>query len=265
MKAGKAMDIAECYRILNLDEGADWEDIRKSFHSLAMKHHPDRNDGGRTSEEHFKKISLAYRTLEHRHQTRPFAYRVYSPVQGDSPSTAVSESVPGRWTGRWSRWSGRVLDFLRHYESKWLELNVERVVTIDPGIATRGGTIIVKNASGSFHVQVPEGTGEGAILRIPGKGETGLFQRLPGDLLLKIQLDRSPGKPRQKVECFYQVKISREQLQAGRVRTLQSHQGPIKYILPRIVKSGQTFLLKSKPHPETGESCHHILLVIHLV
>ena len=78
MKMSKGMDIQECYRILNVEQGAEWVDVKKSFHRLAWEYHPDRNAGNRASEEKFKEISHAYQTLERWIESHQFSYRVYS-------------------------------------------------------------------------------------------------------------------------------------------------------------------------------------------
>src|SRR5688572_4930647 len=53
------------YDILGLPKNASDEDIKKAYRKLAMKHHPDRNqgDGARKSEEHFKEAKEAYEML----------------------------------------------------------------------------------------------------------------------------------------------------------------------------------------------------------
>jgi len=48
------------YDVLQIDKGASAKDIKKAYKSMAMKHHPDAQEG---SEEQFKKISEAYQTL----------------------------------------------------------------------------------------------------------------------------------------------------------------------------------------------------------
>lgn len=51
------------YTILGLKDDASIEEIKKSYRKLAMKHHPDRNNGNKNSEEKFKKINEAYEVL----------------------------------------------------------------------------------------------------------------------------------------------------------------------------------------------------------
>jgi curved DNA-binding protein len=261
------MDIQECYRILKVEPGAEWADIKKSFYRLAKEYHPDRNAGNRTSEEKFKKISHAYQALERWTQSREFSYRVYSHAaatkdhvapfdEGFKPFDFLPEGIQ-KYLNRCTQWMWRGL---QRYEEKWLELNVEKAITIDPVTASRGGVIKVKNTAGSFHVEVPRETPHESILRVPGKGEKGLFNRVPGDLLLKVQVEDSARQKKSGVsEYFYQVKVIPGR--SPKVRTLNTHEGPIKYLLPKIVKAGQSFVLRSRPHSKTGKVSHHIIVI----
>ena len=251
------MDIQKCYRILKVEADAEWPEIKRSFHRLAREHHPDRNAGNRDSEERFKAISTAYKTLEKWNQSRQFSYRVYTQVApaNDDPSQTFEENAHP------SRWPDRLWGWLRDYEQRWLELNVEKEVTVDPAIASAGGTIRVKNSSGSFEVQVPRDTRNDTQLRIPGKGEAGLFHRGRGDLLLKIKVQQPRARTSGVAEFFYHVKVSPEQLENPTVRTLQTHQGPIRYRFPRNATDGQSFVLKSRLRSPSGKTHHHIVVI----
>ena len=53
------------YDVLGVPRNASDDDIKKAYRKLAMKHHPDRNqgDGAKKSEEHFKEAKEAYEML----------------------------------------------------------------------------------------------------------------------------------------------------------------------------------------------------------
>ena len=52
------------YEILQVDEDADSNTIKKAYKKLAKKYHPDLNPNNiQSSEEHFKKINEAYHVL----------------------------------------------------------------------------------------------------------------------------------------------------------------------------------------------------------
>lgn len=51
------------YEVLGVDKNASPEEIKKSYRKLALKYHPDRNPGDKSSEENFKEIAEAYEVL----------------------------------------------------------------------------------------------------------------------------------------------------------------------------------------------------------
>lgn len=51
------------YVILEVPINATTEDIKKAYKRLAIQYHPDKNDGDPLSEEKFKLIGEAYKTL----------------------------------------------------------------------------------------------------------------------------------------------------------------------------------------------------------
>lgn len=51
------------YEVLGVSKGADKDEIKKSYRKLAMKYHPDRNQGDDAAEEKFKEAAEAYEVL----------------------------------------------------------------------------------------------------------------------------------------------------------------------------------------------------------
>ena len=51
------------YEILGVPKNASDEDIKKSYRKLAMKYHPDRNQGDASAEVKFKEAKEAYEML----------------------------------------------------------------------------------------------------------------------------------------------------------------------------------------------------------
>jgi molecular chaperone DnaJ len=57
------MSKRDYYQILEVNQSASEEDIKKAYRKLAMKYHPDRNQGDKAAEEKFKEIKEAYEVL----------------------------------------------------------------------------------------------------------------------------------------------------------------------------------------------------------
>jgi tetratricopeptide (TPR) repeat protein len=57
------MDIAECYRALELTSTANLEDLKTSYRRLARQWHPDVNPGNEEAHEQFIRVTQAYKAL----------------------------------------------------------------------------------------------------------------------------------------------------------------------------------------------------------
>jgi len=57
------MDFKDYYKILGVSKTASVEEIKKEYRKLAIKYHPDKNQGNKKAEEKFKEINEAYDIL----------------------------------------------------------------------------------------------------------------------------------------------------------------------------------------------------------
>jgi len=57
------MEYKDYYKTLGVEKDATQEEIKKAYRRLAMKYHPDRNPGDKSSEDKFKVITEANEVL----------------------------------------------------------------------------------------------------------------------------------------------------------------------------------------------------------
>jgi molecular chaperone DnaJ len=83
------------YEILGVAKNASEDDIKKAYRKLAMKHHPDRNqgDGAKKAEEQFKEAKEAYEMLSDGHKRA--AYDQYGHAGVDPNAGGFRQGGPG--------------------------------------------------------------------------------------------------------------------------------------------------------------------------
>jgi len=80
------------YKILEVEEKASQDEIKKSYRRLAAQYHPDRNPQG---EEKFKEIAEAYETLSNPDKRAAYNNRGSNPFQGTSYEQMFSQMFGG--------------------------------------------------------------------------------------------------------------------------------------------------------------------------
>ena len=75
------------YEILGVAENAPQGEIRKAYHKLARKYHPDKTGGDKAAEEKLKKINNAYDTLKNQEKRKVYDKALRNPFGQDGAYT----------------------------------------------------------------------------------------------------------------------------------------------------------------------------------
>ena len=80
------------YDILGVDKKATPEEIKAAYRKLAMKYHPDRNQGDEAAAEKFKEVNEAHETLSDQQKRAAYDYELEHPGMG-ALAAAVSAAL----------------------------------------------------------------------------------------------------------------------------------------------------------------------------
>ena len=277
------MKISECYETLNVTPKAGWSDVKRSYHFLARKYHPDAHVGRPGYPSKFRKITQAFKILEVSYKMKSGNKQFYKMAQANeqasknpnAPVTAAPFKVEPTqlhaFKGKESlneNASGKKAKTLGHKLFEWERilflLDTRKTIRLHKRHPGKANIIKVKKGDETFQVKIPPGPWTRMFLRIPHKGNKSMFSQKHGDLLLNIQVPGHETLALPNPTFFYKVRIPKESLGARKVWTLKSARGPIRFTLPKSVADGQKFVLKSAPTKIETTGASHIITV-HLV
>jgi curved DNA-binding protein len=206
------------YKILEVPRTATHEEIKKSYRKLAMKYHPDRNKGDKTSESKFKGINEAYAVLSNEEKRkqydtfgaegfgrrfsqedifRDFDFSSIFKEFGFGGGGSVFSQFFGGGAGRGfsgSRGYGRDASFQdfhgRPQMMKGQDLTYELALTLEEAAASTTKVISYREGGGqeTVSVKVPAGISTGKKLRLSGKGAASPHGGPNGDLYVLLRV-----------------------------------------------------------------------------
>lgn len=196
------------YEVLGVSQDATQEQIQTAYRRLAVKHHPDKNPGDKEAEEKFKELGQAYAVLSdpgkrarYDQQLRGgFAEGGFPGGFGDFEAISIDEILRryGDLFGEaFGGFGGAVhTPFQRGVRRRQRGRDVEASVEVPFREAALGSSVDVTlhDSSGrrTLSITMPQGTRDGATLRLKGQGEPGMNGGPAGDLFLRVQVMPDP-------------------------------------------------------------------------
>ncbi|MGD9783050.1 MAG: DnaJ C-terminal domain-containing protein [Hyphomicrobiaceae bacterium] len=241
------------YGVLGVGRTASEEEIRSAFRRLAKSCHPDLHPGDGAAADRFKKLSAAYDLLGDQDKRRQFdlgqidasgepvhTWRQPRPA-GAHAAGSFSDVFNdlfgdgGFATGaRAGRASGRGQDVRYTLDIDFIEsiAGARKRVTMPDG--------------GVLDLSVPEGVADGQVLRLRGKGRSGLGSGEPGDALVEIRVRAHADMKRTGDDLSMSIPISIDEAVLGGKIEVAAPTGRLQLTLPKGTSSGQVFRLRGK-------------------
>lgn len=219
------MEYKDYYKILGVDKSATQDEIKKAYRKLAMKHHPDRNAGNKSSEEKFKEITEANEVLSDPEKRKKYdtlganwnQYQHTGGGQGfDDFFTNFGRGGRQSASGSTYEYSGNINDifgdlggggFSDFFESFFggsgagfggrtqqqktaIDVEANMNVTLEDIFVGSEKTIQVEGKK--LKIKINPGTKDGQKLRLKGLGRSKTATGNKGDLYLNIHILQHP-------------------------------------------------------------------------
>ncbi|MCX6188841.1 MAG: J domain-containing protein [Bacteroidetes bacterium] len=267
------MDYKDYYKLLEVDKKASQDEIKKAFRKLAIKFHPDKNQGNKEAEEKFKLVNEANEVLSDpkkrkkydelgenwrdfeqggkRHGGNPFNNSQQNYYEGNggfgsSNNSDFFEQFFGRSSG--NNQGGR--NGFRNSKRKGSDFETEMELTMEE--AYTGASRVIQLENEKIRVSSKPGAFEGQVLRIKGKGGKGNGAD-NGDLFVKIKVLEHPRFSRKGNDIYLNQKIDLFTAVLGGDVVVDTLSGQLKVKITAGTQNSKTIRVKGKGMPLNGK------------
>lgn len=275
------MEYKDYYKLLGVSKTATQEEIKQSYRKLALKYHPDKNQGNKESEERFKEIGEAYEVLkdpekrkkydklgvnwkqyEHAGADGGFDYAQWASGQADRRTGGQAD---WRTSGQAGFESGDFSDFFNTFfgggfndgsrYSRTRDIprkgeDYQADLSISLADAYHGTEAMLKLDGESIRATIPSGVKDGQILRIKGKGGKGGTER--GHLYMKVSVMPDPAYERKGNDLHCDTFVPLYTAVLGGNMAVRTFKGVVNVSIPKGSQNGKVLRLKGMGMPLFG-------------
>jgi curved DNA-binding protein len=270
------------YGILDVSRDASPEEIKKAYRQLAKELHPDRNPDDEASEERFKEVSAAYTVLSDEEKRKlydrfgemglregfdPEAYEAATQAAGGYGGFDFGDlfGSAGRARGRGGSFEFDLEDLFggagpsraSYVRAPMRGADLESEVTIDFRDAVLGCTreLSLRSAEGerSIKVRIPAGVRNDGKIRLRGQGGQGAQGGPPGDLVLRVKVQKHPYFSMRGKQLHVKVPVTPLEAYAGAKVGIPTPEGTVQLTIPPGSQNGAKLRLRAKGIEKKGK------------
>jgi curved DNA-binding protein len=280
------MQYKDYYSILGVSKNASQDEIKKAYRKLAVKYHPDKNQGDKKAEEKFKDIGEAYEVLKD-----PVKRKKYDQL-GANWKQFEHAGAEGQGGFDWSQFGGRggqgqyvyegdlgdifgengggFSDFFKTFfgnmgsgrrsqphgwqqsPGKGLDLQADMEISLRE--AYHGTSRILNVGRQKLRITTKPGAYTGQELRIRGKGQPGRGGGEKGDIYIRIRVLPDPHFIRDGNDLTTSVRVDLYTAVLGGKIQVDTLSGKVNLTVPPGSQAGSRLRLKGRGMPAYGKS-----------
>ena len=250
------------YSVLGLNKGVSDDEIKKAYRKLAMKYHPDRNEGDSKAESKFKEISEAYAVLSDKQKRDKYDqfgsegfhqkfsqedifrdFDINEILRGFGFGTNSGNPFQGGFSG--GNFGNPFQQQPRPAPAppplvKELSISFE-----EAALGAQKNISISRNGSvEKTSIKIPAGISDNKILRLKGKGHLSNNGKKQGDLHLKIKVLPHPLFRRESQNIVIDTEIKLTEAILGTTIEVQTLNGIKGVIIPPGTQNNAKLRLK---------------------
>ena len=248
------------YKVLGVPKTATKEEIKKAYRKLAQKHHPDANKGDKSAEARFKDVSEAHAILSNDEkraeydQIRQFmesgGRRFYNaPGAGGNvrvnigdlfgdPGGAGAETIFEDLLGGFG--------FRPRGPERGQDLETETELTFED--AANGVTVSLPEGG---KAKIPPGVGDGARIKVAGRGAPGPNGGPPGDLYVRVRVRPHAVFSRSKNgDLVVELPVTFTEAALGSKVEVPTLDGSVTVKIPAGTPNGKTLRVRGRGGPK---------------
>jgi DnaJ-class molecular chaperone len=259
------------YEVLGVGKDASADDIRSAYRRLALKYHPDKNPGNKQAEEKFKELAQAYEVLsdpaqrsayDDRDRADPSGWRPGGSGFQDAGAFSIEE-ILRRYGDLFGGFGGFEEEPRPRRGGRRRGSDVEGTLPVDFRTAALGGRIefTMPGKGDRVTVTIPEGTEDGAVLRLRGVGEPAPRGGQPGDLLLRVHVRPDPEFRREGNDVHADLPVPAPTAVLGGKVTARTLRGEGTVGVPPGTTSGRVLRLKGQGI-RGGDHWAHVVVTV---
>ncbi|CAN5211230.1 J domain-containing protein [soil metagenome] len=273
------MEYKDYYKILGVDKNASQSDIKKAYRKLAVKYHPDKNQGNKEAEAKFKEISEANEVISNPEKRKKYDqlganWKHYEQQGGPGPEWSQGQQYRSPGGGSSFEFEGNpndifgeaggFSDFFKSffgggfrssgrtggntaYSFKGQDYSAEIKISLEE--AYQGTVRMIELNGQKLRIKIKPGIPDGQSLKIKGKGGSGANGGEPGDLFLKVLIENHPRYERKENSLYINLNIDLYDAILGSRQEVETFKGKVKINIPRSTESGKLLRLKGMGMP----------------